>query len=72
MKSFFIIIYFSLRLLSKSKNLLPSTLTKNITYDRYSFYIKDSRCITVLLYTAIFIQFIDNYLTNLRDEQIIS
>ena len=53
MKLFFIIIYFSLRLLSKSKNLLPSTLTKNITYDRYSFYIIDSRCITVLLYTAI-------------------
>ena len=53
MKSFFIIIYFSLRLLSKSKNLLPFTLTKNITYDRYSFYIIDSRCITVLLYTAI-------------------
>lgn len=50
---FFIINSFSLRLLSKSKNLLPSTLTKNITYDRYSFYITDSRCITVLLYTAI-------------------
>ncbi|EFE11670.1 hypothetical protein CLOM621_08073 [Clostridium sp. M62/1] len=33
----------------------PSSLhtSKNITYDRYSFYIIDSRCITVLLYTAI-------------------